>query len=112
MPSSTGWQGFEDILKSAKGPTFNITQKAADEKAAKARTQLAGASSWKTVFVFFLGGVTFAEIAALRYVGTQLEAAGERKRLVALTTSIVSGRSMMDAVMEKKNFAAVSSAPK
>lgn len=112
MPSSTGWQGFEDILKSAKGPTFNITQKAADEKAAKARTQLAGTSGWKTVFVFFLGGVTFAEIAALRFVGKQLEAAGERKRLVVLTTSIVSGRSIMDGVMEKKNFAVSGSAPK
>ena len=65
---------------------------------------------WGIPYLFIR--VTVAEIAALRYVGTQLEAAGERKRLVALTTSIVSGRSMMDAVMEKKNFAAVSSAPK
>jgi hypothetical protein len=112
MPSSTGWQGFEDILKSAKGPTFSITQKAVDEKAAKARTQLAGMSGWKTVFVFFLGGVTFAEIAALRFVGKQMEAAGERRRLVVVTTSIVSGRSIMDAVVEKKNFAAVAPAAK
>ena len=111
-PSSTGWQGFEDILKSAKGPTFSITQKAGDEKAAKARTQLAGTSGWKTVFVFFLGGVTFAEIAALRFVGKQLEAAGERRRLVVLTTSVVSGRSIMDSVVEKKNFTAVTAASK
>ena len=105
-PSSTGWQGFEDILKSTKGPTFNIVQKAGDEKAAKARTQLAGTSGWKTIFVFFLGGVTFAEIAALRFVGKQMEAAGERRRLVVLTTSVISGRSIMDGVMEKKNFSA------
>jgi vacuolar protein sorting-associated protein 33A len=111
-PSSTGWQGFEDLLKSAKGPTFNIVQKAGDEKAAKARTQLAGTSGWKTIFVFFLGGVTFAEIAALRFMGKQLETAGERRRLIVLTTSIVSGRSIMDGVMEKKSFAAVEPATK
>ncbi len=103
-PSSTGWQGFEDILKSAKGPTFNIVQKASDEKAAKARTQLAGTSGWKTVFVFFVGGVTFAEIAALRFINRRLEAAGERKRLVVCTTSMVSGRSIMEGVVEKKSF--------
>ena len=104
--SSTGWQGFEDILKSAKGPTFNIVQKAYDEKAAKARTQLAGTAGTKTVFVFFLGGITFTEIAALRFIGRQLVAAGERKRLMICTTGIVSGRSIMDAVVEKANFAA------
>ena len=106
-PSSTGWQGFEDILKSAKGPTFSIAQKAGDEKAAKARTQLAGTSGSKTIFVFFLGGVTFAEIAALRFVRKQMEAAGERRRLIVLTTSVVSGRSIMDGVVEKKDFAAL-----
>lgn len=105
-PSSTGWQGFEDILKSAKGPTFNIVQKAIDEKAAKARTQLAGTAGWKTIFVFFLGGVTFAEIAAMRFVGRQLEAAGDRRRLVICTTSMVSGRSIMENVVEKESFAA------
>ena len=104
--SSTGWQGFEDILKSTKGPTFNIAQKAYDEKAAKARTQLAGTAGWKTVFVFFLGGITFTEIAALRFIGKQLEAAGERKRLMICTTGIISGRSIMEGVVEKASFAA------
>jgi len=84
-------------------------QKASDEKAAKARTQLAGTSGWKTVFVFFVGGVTFAEIAALRFINKQLEAAGERKRLVVCTTSMLSGRSIMEGVLEKKNFAATAS---
>ena len=101
MPSSTGWQGFEDMLKSAKGPTFNMAQKATDERAAKARTQLAGAGGVKTIFVFFLGGVTCAEVAALRFMGKQLEDGGGRRRLVCLTTGIVSGRSIMEGVIEK-----------
>jgi vacuolar protein sorting-associated protein 33A len=103
-PSSTGWTGFEDILKSAKGPTFNIVQRPDDEKAAKAKAALTGTSSWKTVFVMFLGGITFAEIAALRFVAKRMEAAGQRRKIMICTTGIVSGRSVMDGVIEKANL--------
>jgi vacuolar protein sorting-associated protein 33A len=103
-PSSTGWTGFEDILKSAKGPTFNIVQRPNDEKAAKAKSALTGTSGWKTVFVMFLGGITFAEIAALRLVARKLEAAGQRRKIMICTTGIVSGRSIMDGVIEKANL--------
>jgi vacuolar protein sorting-associated protein 33A len=104
-PTSTGWQGFEDVLKSAKGPTFTIWQKAADEKVVKARDSLrggGGGSVWKTVYVMFLGGITFTEIAALRFVGRQLE--GERRRLVICTTGIVSGNKVMEGVMQTRGF--------
>jgi vacuolar protein sorting-associated protein 33A len=104
-PTSTGWQGFEDVLKSAKGPTFHLTQKASDDKVRKARDSLRGtgaAAGWKTIYVMFLGGITFTEIAALRFVARQLE--GEKKRLMICTTGIVSGNKVMDGVMEKKRF--------
>lgn len=103
--ASSGWQGFEDVLKSAKGPTFNMAQKARDEKMVKARDSLRGGGTsggWKTVYVMFLGGITFTEIAALRFVGRQLE--GEKKRLVVCTTGIVSGNKVMERVAEKKGF--------
>ncbi len=96
-PTSTGWQGFEDVLKSAKGPTFTITQKATDEKMVKARDSLRGGGGWKTIYVMMLGGITFAEIAALRFVGKQLE--GEKKKLMICTTGIVSGNKIMEGVM-------------
>jgi vacuolar protein sorting-associated protein 33A len=108
-PSSTGWQGFEDVLKSAKGPTFTMAQTAGDERVLKARDALrgtgggGGGAAWKTVYVMFVGGVTFTEIAALRFVGRQLE--GERKRLVICTTAVVSGGKVMEGVMERKGFA-------
>jgi hypothetical protein len=104
-PSSTGWIGFEDIIKSAKGPTFNIVQRPDDEKAAKAKASLSAAGSSKTVFVMFLGGITFAEVAALRFVGKRLEAAGQRRKIMICTTGIISGRSIMDGVIEKSNMA-------
>lgn len=104
-PSSTGWTGFEDILKSVKGPTFTLAQKPTDEKASKAKAALAGAGGWKTVFVMFLGGITFAEIAALRFIGRQMTESGQRKKIVICTTGVISGRSIMDGVIEKSNLA-------
>lgn len=104
-PSSINWTGFEDILKSAKGPTFNVVQKPSDEKASKAKTALSSTGGWKTVFVMFLGGITFTEIAALRFVSKKLAEAGQRKRIVICTTSIVSGRSVMEAIIEPNTLA-------
>lgn len=103
-PSSSGWTGFEDILKSAKGPTFNVAQKASDEKASKTRTALAGSAGWKTVFVMFVGGITFTEIAALRFIGRKLEESGQRRKIVICTTGIVSGRGIMEGVIEKREL--------
>jgi len=103
-PSSTGWSGFEDILKSAKGPTFNIIQKPSDEKAAKAKAALSGTAGWKTVFIMFLGGITFTEIAALRFVGKNMAEAGVRRKIVICTTSIVSGRSIMEGIVAKQTL--------
>ncbi len=108
-PTSTGWQGFEDVLKSAKGPTFTITQKPTDDRVVKARDSLRGTGAgaggtggWKTIYVMFLGGITFTEIAALRFVGRQLE--GEKKRLMICTTGIVSGNKVMEGLMVKKGL--------
>ena len=103
-PSSTGWAGFEDILKSAKGPTFTITQKPTDEKASKAKTALAGGQGMKYVFVMFLGGITHAEIAALRFVGRKMIEAGQRRKIIICTTSIISGRTIMEDVIESKSL--------
>lgn len=103
-PSSTGWSGFEDILKSAKGPTFSITQKATDEKASKAKAALSGTGGWKTIFIMFVGGITFTEIAALRFVAKKMVDSGLRRKLVICTTSIISGRSVIEGIMEKDNL--------
>ena len=103
-PASTGWTGFEDMLKSAKGATFNIVQKTIDEKAAKAKAALTGSGGSKTIIVMFLGGITFTEIAALRFVGRKLIEAGQRKKIVICTTGIVSGRSILEGVIEKSNL--------
>ncbi|KAK4698115.1 vacuolar protein sorting-associated protein 33A, partial [Lecanoromycetidae sp. Uapishka_2] len=96
-----GWQGFEDALRNIKGETFNKVQKG-EEQAVRARHMLAGTGGKpKTVVVMFLGGVTFTEIAALRFVAKAEE--GKRKILIC-TTDVVSGNGMMEAAIEKEDF--------
>ncbi|CAG7972954.1 unnamed protein product [Penicillium salamii] len=97
---SPGWLGFEDVVKSARGATFSIVQKG-DDKAVRARQTLSGNSGTKTVYVFFLGGITFTEIAALRFIAAQ---EAPKRKIVICTTSIISGDRMMEAAIEKGSF--------
>ncbi|KAJ6028173.1 hypothetical protein N7540_003749 [Penicillium herquei] len=101
--ASPGWLGFEDVVKSARGSTFSIVQKG-DDKAVRARQTLSGNNTTKTVYVFFLGGITFTEIAALRFIAAQ---EAPRRKIIICTTGIINGDRMMDAAIEKQSFAKV-----
>jgi hypothetical protein len=70
--ASQGWRGFEEAVKHVCGQTFDEVQKGED-KAVKARALLTGSGEKKTVFVVFLGGITFTEIAALRFIAKKEE---------------------------------------
>lgn len=98
--ASPGWLGFEDIVKSARGSTFNIVQKG-DDKTTRARQTLSGGGGVKTTYVFFLGGITFAEIAALRFIARQEES---RRKIIICTTCIINGDRMIDVALEKRTF--------
>lgn len=113
---SQGWRGFEDALKHVRGQTFDEVQKGED-KAVKARALLSGSGERKTVFVVFLGGVTFTEVAALRFIAKQEEGnfisftsvdvahmGLARKQIIICTTSIISGNRIIGAVAEKETF--------
>jgi hypothetical protein len=66
--SAQGWRGFEEVVKHARGPTFDEIQKGVGDKVVKARALLTGSGERKTIFIVFLGGITFTEIAALRFI--------------------------------------------
>lgn len=68
--AAQGWHGFDDAVTHVRGQTFYELQKGED-KAVKARALLSGNTTKQTVFVVFVGGVTFAEIAALRFIAKQ-----------------------------------------
>jgi hypothetical protein len=103
-PSGTGWKGFEDVLSRIRGATVDVTQKGSDADASAARKTLRGNKEGpKTTVVFFLGGVTYAEIAALRFVSQSIgEATG--RRLVIGTTSIISGDRAVGFAEETRKF--------
>ena len=67
-----GWRGFDDAVKHVRGKTFDELQKGED-KAVKARALLSGSGDKKTVFVVFVGGITYTEIAALRFIAKKEE---------------------------------------
>jgi hypothetical protein len=67
-----GWRGFDEAVKHVRGATFDEIQKGED-KAVKARSLLSGSGERKTVFVVILGGITFTEIAALRFIAKKEE---------------------------------------
>ncbi|KAK4897808.1 Vacuolar protein-sorting-associated protein 33 [Elasticomyces elasticus] len=105
-PAATGagWKGFDDVLARIKGATVDVVQKGSDADASHARKTLRGNKEGpKTTIVFFVGGVTFAEIAALRFVGKQLEEASGRN-LVIGTTALISGKRVADVAIEKGTF--------
>ncbi|KAG5652575.1 hypothetical protein H0H81_004535 [Sphagnurus paluster] len=89
-----GWKGFEDVVAVIPGETVDIVQHGAGSRAPVAPSLLQTREASTTTVVFFLGGCTYTEIAALRWVGRQNKG---RKFLIA-TTGIVSGVSIMESI--------------
>ena len=115
----SGWQGISpETLSVLPGAHFDILQGIDDqglptEKPYKASAvsssvneggEESSSSQPEVVLVVFLGGVTFSEISALRFLSSL---PGNRHRFIVLTTSIVNGttllRSFVDPVAEKLN---------
>lgn len=109
-----GWKGFEDVMRNVRGKTFDEVQ-SGEDKAMKTKSEfhqemdegpmlillviLNGYNERKTTIVFFVGGITFTEIAALRFIAKKEE--GKREILIC-TTGIINGDKMMQAAIPKK----------
>ncbi|KAJ7922921.1 Sec1-like protein [Mycena leptocephala] len=90
-----GWRGFEDILATIPGETVDIVQNAPSGAVTTPMASLLRPMQKPTTtVVFFLGGCTYTEIAALRWVGRQNRG---RKFLIA-TTGIVNGNSIFESL--------------
>ncbi|KAF5384914.1 hypothetical protein D9615_001128 [Tricholomella constricta] len=89
-----GWKGFEDVVAAIPGETVDIVQKGTAGRAPPMASLLQPREKGTITVVFFLGGCTYTEIAALRWVGRQNRG---RKFLIA-TTGIISGASIVDGI--------------
>ncbi|GAB5593515.1 Vacuolar protein-sorting-associated protein 33 [Umbelopsis nana] len=99
----TGWKGYEEVLKLLPGAVVDEVQtvEAKNEREAKATAARAkrslGSQHKKTTIVFFLGGCTYTEVSAIRFLAQQDE--GVRDYLVA-TTQMINGSTLLESVVQ------------
>lgn len=91
--SRPGWRSIEEVLRILPGPHFEERQSLPTGLQKKRQP-----GENRVTLVFFLGGVTFAEIAALRFL-SQLEDGGTE--YIIATTKLINGSSWLEALMEK-----------
>ncbi|GAA5821189.1 hypothetical protein JCM11251_004506 [Rhodosporidiobolus azoricus] len=82
--SLNGWRGIEEVVKALPGETFDEWLEVDD-------AQRATSDDLPTTIVCFLGGITYAEISALRHLGRQTPS----RHLLVVTTDTVTGGSLL-----------------
>ncbi|GAB4836415.1 Vacuolar protein-sorting-associated protein 33 [Ancistrocladus abbreviatus] len=101
----SGWRPAEEILKLLPGP-HSETKRGGVSRGASSDSLLGGSANMdkvadgrrSLVLVVFIGGVTFAEISALRFLSAQ---EGMAYDMIVGTTNIVSGNTLLDTFVEK-----------
>ncbi|XP_057331707.1 vacuolar protein sorting-associated protein 33A [Microplitis mediator] len=93
-----GWQGLNDILGLLPGPSVNDSQ----EKISNLRRQSitsedSNSEPSRLVLVFFIGGCTYAEISALRFLSQQEDLNVE---FIIATTKLINGDSFIMSLTE------------
>ncbi|XP_062498685.1 vacuolar protein sorting-associated protein 33B isoform X6 [Pezoporus occidentalis] len=84
-----GWQGLEEVVRLLNGHEFSVSDSAAEDSAA--------AEAQRVVLAVFLGGCTFSEMAALRFLGKERGC-----KFIFLTTAITSSARVMEAMTEAR----------
>jgi len=89
---ANNWRQMVDVLNLLPGPNFEQEQQLPDGV-----LQVGGATGTnKVTLVFFIGGVTFTEIAAIRWLSQQ----DENKDYIVATTKLVNGDTLLSTFME------------
>lgn len=97
-----GWQALNDILSIIPGLTFEEYQSTAPTALSTGRrgsfsSEISQSDTPKVILVFFLGGCTFAEISALRFLAKQEE---NNVEFVIATTKLINKNSFLDNLIE------------
>ncbi|CAM6126841.1 unnamed protein product [Calypogeia fissa] len=113
-----GWKTVDEVVKLLPGPTFeqkqgvhaNGSPSTADgatwEAAPAPESEPAVDGRRAVVLVVFIGGVTFAEISALRFLGAQ---EGMKYDFLIATTKLINGSGLLKTLMEDVQGPSVSS---
>lgn len=101
-----GWSAVQEGLRQLPGPSGEVSQStnknAGDDPAAPAtvpKLDNFGSEERKVLLVYYLGGVTFMEIAALRHLSRQPDCMYD---IIVATTKIVNGDTLLKSCFDKE----------
>lgn len=95
-----GWQELNDILSAVPGPTFEDYQTGGQSVGGRRgsfSSEISGSDAPRVILVFFIGGCTFAEISALRFLAKQEE---NNVEFLVATTKLVNKHTFLDSFLE------------
>ncbi|CAL8404871.1 unnamed protein product [Boreogadus saida] len=85
-----GWTGLEEVTRLLNGQEFAVSGCSEADGKAKSDTQ-------RTVLVMFLGGCTFSEISALRFLGKE-----RGYKFIIVTTAITNSARLIEALLDNR----------
>ncbi|EFJ24311.1 hypothetical protein SELMODRAFT_101618 [Selaginella moellendorffii] len=93
---ASGWRGIEDMMKLLPGATFEERQVKNRAKFKREKEKKSSVDGRRAlVLVVFIGGVTFAEISALRFLSSQ---ESMKHDVIVLTTKLCNGTSFLQSL--------------
>uniref|UniRef100_A0A3Q4BM91 VPS33B late endosome and lysosome associated n=1 Tax=Mola mola TaxID=94237 RepID=A0A3Q4BM91_MOLML len=84
-----GWTGLEEVTRLLNGHEFSVTGKTTNSSAKN--------DGQRIILVMFLGGCTFSEISALRFLGRE-----RGYKFIIVTTAITNSSRLMEALLENR----------
>ncbi|XP_026711576.1 vacuolar protein sorting-associated protein 33B isoform X1 [Athene cunicularia] len=84
-----GWLGLEEVVRLLNGNEFSVSDSTVEDNPTW--------ESQRVILAVFLGGCTFSEIAALRFLGKERGC-----KFIFLTTAITNSARMMESMIEAK----------
>ncbi|KAL4168764.1 hypothetical protein KRP22_012157 [Phytophthora ramorum] len=101
-----GWSAVQEGLRQLPGPSGEVSQTTnknpADDPASSttaSKLDNFGSEERKVLLVYYLGGVTFMEIAALRHVSRQPDCPYD---IIVATTKIINGDTLLKSCFDKE----------
>ncbi|KAM6981300.1 vacuolar protein sorting-associated protein 33B [Aplochiton taeniatus] len=83
-----GWTGLEEVTRMLNGQEFAVTRSNGTDSRVKSDAQ-------RIILVMFLGGCTFSEISALRFLGRE-----KGYKFIVVTTAITNSTRLMDSLLD------------
>jgi len=106
----SGWKGFEDAVKLIPGAVVNEVQRGDTGEKQESTLPIVGSDAaprapgapraTTTTMVFFLGGCTYTEIAAIRWMTRH----NRGRRFLIATTGIINGSSFLEGLADGSAF--------